>query len=77
MAFLVDTDMEPPVVVETIRFPDDGALVPLSWKLSKEQKQRYLNAWDSVYTANPELRNTLDRFFTRAETGDHDAARVE
>ncbi len=59
------TTVEPIVIVESIRFFDADQEIPLSWKLSKTQKLWYLVSWKNLDRLNPNLRQTLDRFFTR------------
>ena len=53
-----------PVVVETIRFKNEDRVVPLNWKLSKKQKQWYIDSWEKCRSEKNTLNSTLERLFT-------------
>jgi hypothetical protein len=58
------TDEDQLVVVESIRFRDADQEIPLSWKLSKEQKLWYLLSWKKLDELNPNLRTTMGKYFS-------------
>jgi hypothetical protein len=71
-AVVVDKHQDAPVIIESIRFQDAGQEIPLSWKLSKQQKLWYLLSWEKLDELNPNLRPTLNRYFTRRTSADSD-----
>ncbi|MFM8571654.1 MAG: patatin-like phospholipase family protein [Pirellula sp.] len=71
-AVVVDKHQNAPVIIESIRFQDAGQEIPLSWKLSKQQKLWYLLSWEKLDELNPNLRPTLNRYFTRRPSADSD-----
>lgn len=57
-----------PVVVETIAFQNSDQVIPLNWKLSKDQKLWYLRSWELVASPDTRLRKTLNKYFSPTTT---------
>ena len=66
---LDEKELEVPVIVQTVAFHSADQVVPLNWKLSKEQKLWYLLSWDLCAAPNTSVRETLNRYFSPT-TGD-------
>ena len=60
-AIATDQQNKLPVVIQTIQFPDPSQPIPLNWKLSKEQKLWYVEAWK---LQSAKLKLQLDQYFT-------------
>ena len=53
-----------PVIVRTVAFQNADQVIPLNWKLSKEQKLWYPLSWIECSKSGSPLRKTLDKYFT-------------
>jgi hypothetical protein len=63
------SEAELPVIVRTIAFQNSDQVIPLNWKLTKEQKLWYPLSWELCSAPGSLLRETLDRHFTPRSTG--------
>ncbi|HBE68579.1 MAG TPA: hypothetical protein DDW52_10570 [Planctomycetaceae bacterium] len=58
-------DLEGVVLIQTVRFPATGQVIPLNWKLTNQQKRGYLLGWKICSAEGTLLRRRLDQLFTR------------
>lgn len=64
----VESELDLPVVVKEIPFETGGddLMIPLNWKLTREQKKWYPIAWDWNITQDEELTQLLNECFSKA-----------